>query len=402
MSAFLTTAAAHPRQARRGELDLSPFPMEALLSGCVENLRATYDGEQALFPFATTLVDGSFVNDYRHPQAIRYTINSLLGLSEAARYGVGDLGPGEVVAMTESFLTRGAARIETLADAGLLALLLCDYGYDTRPAEEGLTRLQRTLSADLGRGLDLQTLSWSIWGGASAARRGLPAGEDVALRAAGVVREHFFDLRSGLPRHSTRRYRRSIVSFGSLTYFLRAAHELAVTFDDRRWHAAFEAGVERALALQGPLGEWPWMMNVNSGEPFDAYPVFSVHQDSMAMLFLLPALDRGLPGVGAAIERSLAWCFGANELGTRFYVTEPFFAYRSIERAERMPRLRRYGRAVAYSGRRRPARFGEASVRVNDECRSYHLGWILYVWSGRVGNDGSRVAESSTAAARTA
>jgi hypothetical protein len=108
-----------------------------------------------------------------------------------------------------------------------------------------------------------------------------------------------------------------------------------------------------------------------------------VHQDSMAMLFLHPALDRGVPGANEAITRSLAWVFGENELGRPMFVEEPFFAYRSIERAERAQRVRRYARSVWHRLSPHPATPNARRVRLNDECRSYHLGWVLYVWSNR-------------------
>jgi hypothetical protein len=81
------------------------------------------------------------------------------------------------------------------------------------------------------------------------------------------------------------------------------------------------------------------------------------------------------------VSRSLAWCFGENELAVDFYVRDPFFAYRSIERVDRAPRLRRYLRSLVPSVR--SSTFGSSDVRLNPECRSYHLGWILYAWSGR-------------------
>ena len=125
------------------------------------------------------------------------------------------------------------------------------------------------------------------------------------------------------------------------------------------------------------------MIDVRSGGSFDAYPVFSVHQDSMAMLFLLPAYDLGEPRTAEAIEQSLAWGFGANELGIDFYPRSPFLAHRSVERGERAPRPRRYARSLVYRVRPRPARFAQTGVHLNPESRSYHLGWILYVWAGR-------------------
>jgi hypothetical protein len=151
----------------------------------------------------------------------------------------------------------------------------------------------------------------------------------------------------------------------------------------------------RAIAFQGPEGEWPWMIDVRSGKPFDVYPVFSVHQDSMAMLFLHPYLDSGESGATEAIRRSIAWCYGENELGEDLYRFDPFFAYRSIERIERLPRLRRYLRGISRRATSASAAYASASVRLNRECRSYHLGWILYAWSHRVRSEvsgGSRLA----------
>lgn len=228
----------------------------------------------------------------------------------------------------------------------------------------------------------MQDVAWALWGACAAERAGLAGADELARTAFGVIRSDLVVEATQLPRHSTRRYRRDIVSFGSLVYYLRALHEYGATSGSADADALFERGVQYALGLQGPRGEWPWLMHGASGRVVDVYPVFSVHQDSMAMLFLLPARDRGLAGAAEAVPRSLAWCFGDNELSIEFYVRDPFVAYRSIERAERAPRLRRYARSLAPSLRGQPA-FGSGNVHLNSECRSYHLGWILYAWAGR-------------------
>jgi hypothetical protein len=124
------------------------------------------------------------------------------------------------------------------------------------------------------------------------------------------------------------------------------------------------------------------MIDVRTGLPFDVYPIFSVHQDSMAMLFLFPAKLYGVAGVDEAIDRSFRWNFGHNELDACLVRSEPCaWFYRSIERDERWPRARRYLRALGPPARTYPAR--SRNVRLNRECRSYHLGWVLYAWSGR-------------------
>ena len=105
--------------------------MDELLVGSVENLLGTYLEDQGLFPYSSTVVDGRFINVYDEAAALRYTINSLLGLAEAARYGVGGLPSDDVRAMTERFLTVSGARVENLADIGLLTFHLALNGDDT-------------------------------------------------------------------------------------------------------------------------------------------------------------------------------------------------------------------------------------------------------------------------------
>lgn len=316
-----------------------------LLRRAVDNLELTWRGD-ALFPYSTRLVDGGLVHDYEHPHTLRYTINSLLGLR-----AFGAPGAEEKV---DAFVRLRLPEVTNPGDLGLAAVLLGD-----------------AVALD---GLEPQTMQercWLLWGALATGRGAL---------AEKLYRGLDVHPASGLPLHSRSLHRRRLVSFGAIVYFLKALREYADATGDERAAERFRSGVERMLAIQGPRGEWPWMIDVASGIPLDVYPVFAVHQDAMAMLFLHPALDLGFAGVPEAIERSFAWTLGENELGLPMYVDDPFFAYRSIERVERAPRLRRYSRSFL-GGAAAPA---AARVRLNAECRSYHLGWLLYAWSARV------------------
>lgn len=326
----------------------------ALVAGALDFLPRAWDPARALHSFSATLrPDGTLEQDWSHPQTARYTINSLLGLQAADADAAAPL--------IDAFAAAHADALRSPADVGLFALLQRDAS--------ALARVRDVARAP-STGLNMQDLAWMLWGASAC-----PGGEDVARSLLDRILAERVHPRTGLPLHSVRLYRRGVVSFGSLVYFLRALHEAERVLDDPRAGLLFRRGVETALALQGPQGEWPWMIDVARGRAFDRYPVFSVHQDSMAMLFLLPA--RGRPGIDAAIERSLRWVHGENELALRMYVEEPFFfAFRAIERDEHAARARRYLRWAA----RRDA--GAAPrLRVNRECRSYHLGWILYAWA---------------------
>ena len=89
---------------------------------------------------------------------------------------------------------------------------------------------------------------------------------------------------------------------------------------------------ERILAHQHPLGQWGWRYNTRTGALVDLYPVYSVHQDGMAPMALLP-LERaaGIPTT-AAVARGVGWLFGENELGERLVDDERGVIWRSIRR----------------------------------------------------------------------
>jgi hypothetical protein len=367
------------------------------LCACAESfLLSVYDEEEGLFPFSTRLQGGKFVNDYSHPHTVRYSINSLLGLRREAQFNPhAQVSVTEVDRMVDRFLDRQYRAIRSPADFGLLSLLLADRG----PAPE----LERTLHK-LGevaaepsalRRLSLQDLSWILWGTTSAAQRKLAGAARIAHDVFSVVRNDFVDASSGLATHRRSLYRRGLVSFGSTVYFLRSSYEYSRFAGDPYAHQLFSDGVQKMIDVQGPSGEWPWLLRVRTATPIQFYPVFSVHQDSMAMLFLLPALDDGMNGVRRAVNRSFAWALGRNELGVPMLWSEPYFAYRSVERTDMFPRLQRYLRAtcnVALGQQDGPAH--GTGVRLNPECRSYHLGWILYAWAGRSdvpGTEGQRL-----------
>lgn len=340
-------------------------------------LGRAWDPQRALFSYSSSITERGFVNDFDHPQVMRYTINSLLGLQEAVQ-------AGETVEsypqMLDAFIAKNVTFLDNWADRGLLLVLL------TREKERGtdVARLLHEISGSLERDdpkLDLQGLAWMLWGASAAARAGVYGAEEIARKLFSRLHFRYLDRDSLLARHSLQRYRRDLVSFGGTVYYLRALHEYATFTADEYAFTLFDHGVQRVMALQGPQGEWPWMLSVGRASVIDPYPVFSVHQDSMAMLFLLPAYDRGVPGAAGAIARSCRWVHGENELSIDLVKTDPFFISRSIQRVESNPRLRRYLRQFRkHQGWQRAGRDG---VEVNPECRSYHIGWILFAWASR-------------------
>jgi hypothetical protein len=64
--------------------------------------------------------------------------------------------------------------------------------------------------------------------------------------------------------------------------------------------------------------------------------------------------------------------------------SDPFFIYRSIRRKGILETRKRYLRSLLLRlSKKQGKRISPTSLEINRECRSYHLGWILFVWSGR-------------------
>lgn len=357
--------------------------LPALLEDAAGFLADVYDEDAALFPYSTLLGPSGHVNDFAHPQTRRYTINSLLGVGEAVRHGV-PVGPvlSDVDACVERFLARQAPLVEDPADIGLLLVLLSERDLAPAARATALGRLRAALP-ERSR-LDMQTLAWMLWGAVACARAGDADAGWVADRTFAAMLADFVDTRSAMPRHTLKPARRHVVSFGAIVYYLRALHEYASLTGDGRAEGLFRRAATTVIGAQGELGEWPWMFDARTGVPFDLYPVFTVHQDGMAMLFLFGAIERGLAGARQAVADSVAWGFGRNQLGRRMYREEPFAAYRSIHRAGRALRARRYVRSYMP---RPAAPIAADRVRINRETRSYHPGWMLYSWAGRVGEE---------------
>jgi hypothetical protein len=136
---------------------------------------------------------------------------------------------------------------------------------------------------------------------------------------------------------------------------------------------------------QGPLGQWAWHYNVHTGGLVDRYPVYSVHQDGMAPMALLP-LERalGLP-TGEAVARGVEWLYGHNELGVRMIELDRSVIWRSIRRREPLRHVVYPLKVASFLGLA-SASLGTrlaypAALEVDRELRPYHLAWALLAFA---------------------
>jgi hypothetical protein len=190
---------------------------------------------------------------------------------------------------------------------------------------------------------------------------------------------------TGLFYNSPGGWRRSFASFATQTYLTIACYNVAGVLKNERALALAAACVHKLISLQGPQGEWPWFYHVPSGKVVDFYEVYSVHQDGMAPAFLEHAERHGLPGARKALVRGFEWIYGANQLCQSMLRPEVGMIVRShVRKGEIDSKVQRLVRsswnALAGSSQGLTA---PSQLTLRLECRSYHLGWVLWSFGAR-------------------
>ena len=325
-------------------------------------------------------------------ESLRYTAMTLLGLERAERAGFSlGLDVGRLYEAVDATL----AGADNSGDVGLV---LWASASTCRPlAERALDDLREF--GDLARTRSVAAvhsteLAWVVTGLAEALLAGVGDEREVRVRLDRAF-AHLLAQRgaSGLfcfarplgraPRSPGALLRSELGFFDAQVYGIVAciARDAAVG-DPEALEAARVVG-ERLLAHQHSLGQWGWHYNTRTGALVDLYPVYSVHQDGMAPMALLP-LERvvSLPTT-PAVARGVAWLFGRNELRERLVDEERGVIWRSIRR--RWPARRVVYPLKAASllglggGLDLGARLADPGwLEVDRECRPYHLGFCLH------------------------
>ena len=150
----------------------------------------------------------------------------------------------------------------------------------------------------------------------------------------------------------------------------------------------------RMCQLQGPEGQWWWHFDIRTGRVVEGYPVYSVHQDSMAPMALFALAKACGRDYSESIEKGLHWLANPPEIPGTLVDTERDVIWRKVARREPGRLVTRLQAMASYihPAIRLPGvdvAFPPSSV--DYESRPYHMGWILHAWGG---------AEPRTMAAR--
>lgn len=197
-----------------------------------------------------------------------------------------------------------------------------------------------------------------------------------------------FNAQSGLfPHHVGGRIgalRAHVACFADLVYPIQALSHYHQVTPCEDALAAAQACAAAIRDAQGSDGQYWWHYDVRTGDVIEGYPVYAVHQNSMAPMAFHALRDAGGDDHAETIDAGLAWLERSPELGGASLIDESAgLIWRKVARRE--PRkLARRVQAVAsaiHPSLRMPGVDALMPPHAIDyESRPYHMGWILLAW----------------------
>ncbi len=193
-----------------------------------------------------------------------------------------------------------------------------------------------------------------------------------------------FNSQTALFRHATNRasikerLRSHIANFADQIYSVQALSYAAIVLEEKTPLNIAKTCALRLIELQGPLGQWWWHYNSESGAVSQAFPVYSVHQHAMAPMTLMALSAAGGGDFGNIISLSRRW-LGDNELAVNLLDREKGTIWRDIQ--PEVNRLQKScGDVLEVLGRHYDA-YKDLSIdllRINYETRPYEWAWCLF------------------------
>lgn len=277
---------------------------------------------------------------------------------------------------------RLAKRLEEISSPGDAALL-CWAAADTGHAElpRTLAKLAELVSADGSRRCVVDA-AWAV-SALVAARPHVDVEADLAQARARLLAARTGPMYPHVIGGGAGWYRAHVGSFADQVYPIQALARLHGSADDPAALAAATAVAAGICAVQGDAGQWWWHYDSRTGGVVEGYPVYSVHQHSMAPMALLDLADAGGPYHLDEICRGLRWLVNRPETCEEMVLGEPGITWRKVGRTD--PRKMVRGLRAAATRIRTGTRLSALEQlfppgAVDHECRPYELGWLLMTW----------------------
>jgi hypothetical protein len=186
-------------------------------------------------------------------------------------------------------------------------------------------------------------------------------------------------------KHAFWDIRSNIANFADQIYSIYAISKYVKITSNMSFLNVAEKCADSIVKMQGKQGQWWWHYDVRKGSVIEKYPVYSVHQDSMAPFALMALMEVSKKNYLPALQLGLRWLEGDNELSMNMLVnSNNQFIKRGVQRTTVLDKIRK---VVELSSNLKleislPVKYDQKKYLepMNWE-HSYHLGWVLYCYT---------------------
>lgn len=316
---------------------------------------------------------------FRDRTSRRHTLVALLGLHRLTAGG--EAPPFDIAAACDTVLT-DVSWVRSAGDFGLLIWFTSVCRPDLLEKTLGDFDFDRALvTYSDGREGYTTALAWFLTGIAQA-RLASPAVSqsltDVAVDAYRMLQNN--QGQEGIFGHAgaARFPRRASYSrLGTFTDQICAIYALSMFAQAFQVDEPLESALACAnsiCAVQGELGQWWFLYDKCTGTVVQRYPVLSLHQYGTAPSGLWALSQATGRNFDSAILKGVSWITGANELSSDLRNREPGFIWDSIRLRGRFGKYWSVAKSFLSASSDGPA----SDLKIEQESRSDHLGWLLY------------------------
>lgn len=355
--------------------------IEQLINLSVKGLTKMFDTSSRLFCYRVMRNNNELIKE---GFSYRYTIISLIGFYKLEEQGFSV--PIDIQTTLFS-LIESIENIDNIGDLGLL-IWLCAL---VSPKQLQIiyskvdicSALKRYPDALQGRTMEL---SWFLTGLSYAVlSREVDSQnlKNVAKSTYNILRNNYGG--KGIFGHQNKSslvgiIRDRIGTFADQVYPIYALTKYFQAYDCKEALIIASDCAEIVCCYQGELGQWWWHYDSKNGKVVGRYPVYSVHQDGMAPMALFTISEETGQNFKPQIYKGLEWIAGNNEIGSNLIDTSRNVIWRSFYRKKYKMY---YDEALSLLQFKKKEN-SYKDLKINFECRPYHLGWILYSFATKV------------------
>lgn len=319
--------------------------------------------------------------------SMRYALILHIGICEWLKYHPNDR---DKLPSAWPYISQNIENIKSVEDAALLLWAAVEEGYNNIPP---LTEQLRILWKEQSEKCNSLELGW-ILKSCLVLIDSFPdfhsTAEILITETKNILLNNFNKESKLFQRHTREGFKnkigRSISCFADQVYPILALSHYFVKFKDEAILEVVKQATDRICRFQGELGQWPWHYDVLNNRICEKYPIFSVHQDSMAPMAIFASDAITGSNHTENINHSIQWLFKKNELNIDMVIEDQGIIWRDLERKELGKFSRIINAILASMNIKNLVNERDKSTykyKINYEFRPYHYGWLLYTWASK-------------------